>query len=128
MSKVAVGSIAGLADWLSGRGPNEAYQAVLGFVGETSHLSDEEFLALVTDIPASTGDLRVDSLIAATVEHLLSGRQMPIPDWCVTPDRFLTSAWFPVDLPSIRVRALVSSPASFWRRLIFIDRSDLRRA
>ena len=43
------------------------------------------------------------------------------------PGRFLPTAWFPIDLPSVRVHALVRGPAAFWRRLIFIDRSDLSR-
>jgi hypothetical protein len=120
-------SLAGLAVWLHANGDQDAYRAALGFVSDTDNASDEDFATFIAQEPAPTGDHRVDALLAAMAEHLASQRGIAVPYWCEGTSRFLSTAWFPVDLASIRVRALVSAPASFWRRLIFIDRSDLHR-
>lgn len=116
-----------LADWLAIDGITDAYRAVLGFVGEMDSASDEELAAAIVDEPLATGDGRIDALLAAVAEHLAYHRILPLPTWCFNSGRSLATAWFPIDYPSVRVRALISSPASFRSRLIFIDRSDLAR-
>ncbi len=68
-----------------------------------------------------------NKLIAAAAEHIAFHRSLPVPRWVDGPGRVLTAAWFPVDLPSLRVRGMVTSPASFARRGVFIDRLDLER-
>ena len=83
--------------------------------------------AAIADAPALTGDERFDALLAAAAEHAAFHADADVPDWLSNGCRFLRSAWFPIDLPPLRVRGLVSSPASFARRGIFIDRSDLER-
>ena len=120
-------SLGGLAEWLHTNGTGDAYQATLGFVGDIATSTNGELSQYLAQEPRSTGDDRSDALLAAVAEYLAFEREIATPRWCLQPERFLTTAWFPVDLQSVRVRALVSSPAAFWRRLIFIDRSDLVR-
>jgi hypothetical protein len=127
MARLSTTSLSSIADWARGQDESDAYRAILGFVDEVSAMSNAELLRTINDEPPAAGDDRVDALLAAVAEHLACDRQLPAPAWCSKPGRFLTTAWFPVDLPSVRVRALVSAPAAFWRRLIFIDRSDLSR-
>lgn len=127
MAIVSTMSLAGLAEWLHSNGTGHAYRATLGFVGDIATSNKHELSEYLAQEPRSTGDRRSDALLAAVAEYLAFEREVATPGWCLQPERFLATAWFPVDLPSIRVRALVSSPAAFWRRLIFIDRSDLVR-
>jgi hypothetical protein len=101
--------------------------AVIGWLDELSGAGQSVVLAAIADGPALTGDERLDALLAAAAEHAAFHADADVPDWLSTGDRFLRTAWFPINLPSLRVRGLVSSPASFARRGIFIDRSDLER-
>ena len=127
MPRLSTTSLSTIGDWAHGHSEDDVYRAVLGFVDEASSMADEELARAISDEPQSSGDDRVDALLAAAAEHVACHRQLPAPPWCSKPGRFLASAWFPIDLPSVRVRAIVSAPAAFWRRLIFIDRSDLSR-
>jgi hypothetical protein len=127
MTRLSTTSLSSIGEWARGQHASDAYRAILGFVDEVSAMSDAELLRTISDEPPTAGDGRVDALLAAVAEHLACDRQLAVPSWCSKPGRFLATAWFPVELPSVRVRALVSAPAAFWRRLIFIDRSDLGR-
>ena len=106
---------------------SDAYRAVIGWLDEISDAGGPVVETAIAEEPALTGDERLDALLAAAAEHAAFHADADVPDWLSTGDRFLQSAWFPIDLPSLRVRGLVSSPASFARRGIFIDRSDLER-
>jgi hypothetical protein len=103
----------------------DAYRAVIGWLDELSGAAQAVVEASIVDAPALTGDGRLDALLAAAAEHAAFHADAEVPDWLSDGERFLRTAWFPIDLPSLRVRGLVSSPASFARRGIFIDRSDL---
>ncbi len=120
-------TLAGLAEALASYSASDAYRAVLGWIADTAAFGDVQVEQAMVHEPMPTGDHRVDSLLAAAAEHVAFHREIDVPTWCVNPSRSMRRSWFPVDLPSIRARALVSSPASFWRRGIFIDRSDLAR-
>jgi hypothetical protein len=120
-------SLADLAQDLRVHDVSDAYRAVIGWLDELSGAGQSVVLAAIADAPALTGDERLDALLAAAAEHAAFHADADVPDWLSTGDRFLRTAWFPIDLPSLRVRGLVSSPASFARRGIFIDRSDLER-
>jgi hypothetical protein len=106
---------------------SDAYRAVIGWLDELAGAGQSVVQAAIAEAPALTGDERVDALLAAAAEHAAFHADADVPAWLSTGDRFLRSAWFPIDLPSLRVRGLVSSPASFARRGIFIDRTDLER-
>ena len=106
---------------------SDAYRAVIGWLDEISSAGATVVATAIAEAPVLTGDRRLDALLAAAAEHAAFHADADVPDWLSNDDRFLRSAWFPIDLPSLRVRGLVSSPASFARRGIFIDRSDLDR-
>ncbi len=100
---------------------------MLGFITDFWAVDDDERRQSLIPEPPLTGDPRWDALLAALAEHLAFHAELPMPAWADDPQRFLTTFWFPVDLPSIRARALITSPASMARRGVMIDRLDLER-
>jgi hypothetical protein len=107
---------------------DDRYRVVLGFVTDFWSVGDMSVRqAALTDEPPATGDDRWDAMLAAVTEHLAFHSDLFAPSWVDLPGRFLPTFWFPVDLPSVRVRSLVTSPASLARRGVFIDRLDLER-
>ena len=87
---------------------------------------DEVPAALLTAVePESTGDDRFDALLGAIAEDLCVHNGVVPPTWALEDSRFLHNAWWVSTLPSARARALVHTPASFRRRGVMIDRSDL---
>jgi len=87
---------------------------------------DEVPAALLTAVkPESTGDDRFDALLGAIAEDLCVHNGVVPPTWALEDSRFLHNAWWVSTLPSARARALVHAPASFRRRGVMIDRSDL---
>lgn len=87
---------------------------------------DEVPAALLTAVkPESTGDDRFDALLGAIAEDLCVHNGVVPPAWALEDSRFLNNAWWVSTLPSARARALVHAPASFRRRGVMIDRSDL---
>jgi hypothetical protein len=127
MTDLATTSLYHLGEWIIADKSDDAYRAALGLVAELSSAPASVVAQSISAEPPRTGDGRVDALLAAIAEHLAFHSGLTAPPWCEAPHRFLHAAWYPVDLPSVRVRALVSTPASFWRRGIYIDRSDLDR-
>jgi hypothetical protein len=81
---------------------------------------------LLQDEPASTSDRRWDTLLAALAEHLAAQDDNAAPRWA--EDRFLERWWFPFDLPSQHVEALVHAPMSFRRRGVFVSVRNLEAA
>jgi hypothetical protein len=108
-------------------GDANLYRAAIGALDEGMSADLASVALWIADEPRLTSSRRADVIVAALTEHVAFHRDVAAPDWVERPERFLRSVWFPVDTPSIRVRAIVSSPASFARRLIYIDRSDLDR-
>ena len=105
----------------------DEYRLILGVWTELADLDDSEAAVAIIDAPCPTGDERLDAAFAAVAEHLAYQRDIGTPPWCAEPFRFLRRSWFPVTLPSVWVTAFVTSPASFARRGIYIDRRDLDR-
>lgn len=81
---------------------------------------------LLHDEPSSTGDRRWDTLLAALAEHLAAQDDNATPSWA--GHRFLERWWFPFDLPSQHVEALVHAPMAFRRRGVFISARNLEAA
>jgi hypothetical protein len=127
VSVVSIFPLADVAHFGAAHGDNDLYRAAIGALDEGMRADVESLASWLAPEPTLTGNARADCIVAAIAEHVAFHRDVPSPDWADRPQRFLRSAWFPVDTPFIRVRALVSSPASFARRLIYIDRSDLDR-
>lgn len=82
-------------------------------------------LVLVDDEPASTGDPRIDALLAGCAEYFCALHNEPAPLWTATHDRFLNTSWWLSTLPSSRAQALAWTPAPFRRRGIYLERRDL---
>lgn len=106
---------------------HDMYRVAIGALDEAMTASDDLVRVWLDHEPRLTGNRRADALVAAVAEHVAFHRDAEIPRWTQHPLRSLASAWYPVDLPSIRTRAYVASPVSFARRLIYIDRLDLER-
>jgi hypothetical protein len=127
VSSLSTMSLADIARSVIADDRADVYRAVIGWLDEVSHESQDTLSRAIVDEPQATGDQRADALLAAAAEHAAFHADVCVPVWLTKPNRFLRTAWFPIDLPSGRVRGLVTSPASFARRGIFIDRSDLDR-
>lgn len=120
-------TIAELAQELAAVGDDESvpWRLVREFLVEFCHEEPLTQAVLLRDMPHPTGSRRWDAFLAAIAEHLSFHHRLPCPAWTQEPDRSLPSAWFLTDLPAARAAAMETSPASFRRRLIFLDRSDL---
>ena len=104
------------------------WRLIREFLIEFAHEDPEAQAALIATPPDATGSRRWDAFVAALAEHLAFHHRLLCPAWTQDENRSLASAWFLSDLPSARAAALETSPASFRRRLIFVDRADLTAA
>lgn len=95
------------------------------FLLEFTFEDDTAKAALLSARPDPTGSQRWDAFLAALAEHLAFHHRLPCPPWAQDAAHSLTSAWFLSGLPAARAAAMETSPASFRRRLIFVDRRDL---
>lgn len=127
MAQAFLRSCAYLADAIRKDPSLDVYRLILGQIDEINQCSDAAVAASIADEPPLTGSAHADALLAALAEHVAFHRNLECPNWVYGPERFLRTAWFPVDLPSAQVIGITGSPASFARRAIFIDRRDLER-
>lgn len=103
-----------------------AWRRVWEFYEEYRWEPQEDRQRLIQDEPEPTGDRRWDTLLAALAEHLAAQDDNAAPSW--TQDRFLEQWWFPFDLPSQHVEALVHAPMAFRRRGVFLSARNLEAA
>ncbi len=101
---------------------------LLGFLEGYGRTRAGDRATLLARRPDPTGDRRFDAFVGGLGEHLAYHDLLTTPAWTSEHERFLDFAWFWSDLPSLRTRALIHSPASFRRRGIFVDPYDLGRA
>ena len=101
-------------------GRAEALRMVFGFVPSFDRAPDAQRIPLVAARPVSTSDAGFDALLAALVEHLAAGADIPAPRWVEDPDRFVEPWWFVSGMSRLHASALVQSPISFARRGVFI--------
>lgn len=101
---------------------------VLEFLTEYEDAGLISHQGLLDPEPAPTGDRRWDAFLAALAEHLAFHDGLSCPAWVGAPERFLDRWWFLSNTPSARAEAMVTAPASFLRRGVFIERRDLDRA
>jgi len=101
---------------------------VLEFVTEYGDAASDTRQSLLDDEPAPTGDRRWDAFLAALGEHFAFHDHLACPPWTRAPERFLDRWWFLSNTPAGRAEAIVTAPASFMRRGVFIERRDLERA
>jgi len=123
-------TMAGLASHITGALADEATvrRLVLEFLTEYADAAWDTRQALLDAEPAPTSDGRWDAFLAALAEHLAFHDDLACPPWARAPERFLDRWWFLSNTPTGRAEAIVSAPASFMRRGVFIERRDLERA
>jgi len=122
-------SLAGLADHIAGSLADEqrVRRLVLEFLTEYAGAEMAARQALLDPTPPPTGDPRWDAFLGALAEHLAFHDELACPPWAQMPDRFLDRWWFLSNTPNGRAEAIVTAPASFLRRGVFIERRDLSR-
>ncbi|GIH70179.1 hypothetical protein [Sphaerimonospora thailandensis] len=76
--------------------------------------------------PETVGDERWDALLAAIAEHLAAKHDLAPPSWTVL--RVLRHPWFPAELVSQRMDALVRAPAAFRKHGVYLSSRDLEAA
>jgi hypothetical protein len=82
--------------------------------------------SLLHDEPASVGDERWDTLLAALAEHLAAQHDLAPPAWSEL--RVLRRPWFPAELRIQRADALVWAPAAFRKHGVYVSARDLEAA
>lgn len=122
-------TLAQLADHIAASLDRESYvrRLVLEFLTEYKDTPVGQRQALLDRVPAPTRDQRWDAFVAALAEHLAFHDGLRCPAWALADDRFLDRFWFVTNTPAARAEAIVTAPASFMRRGVFIERRDLER-
>jgi hypothetical protein len=88
-------------------------------------------LRTLADVPAMTGQPRLDALAGAVAHYLAHHYKLAkIPEWVFDSSRFLDRPWHtsPFDDDAIREYLTFASPAEFSSRNIFTDERQLLRA
>ena len=83
--------------------------------------------AYVVSPPVLGLSMRMEVLIASTVEALCEELGMTVPNWCsaVPP---LERPWFVSDIEDLKAIALIECPTPFRKRNIFVHKNFLSRA
>ena len=104
---------------------HEALRWVAQFVAVFENVPPTRRPALVAEEPGLTGDQRWDAMLAATAEHLCYHHGLAVPAWSAAPTRFLDRWWFVSPYRSVHASALVSTPAAFANRGVFVHADSL---
>lgn len=83
---------------------------------------------MISQQPEGTGSVKLDALLAATVEYSCAIHRVPAPAWVADPKYFLDHFWFVSGIRSLEADAMVNSPISYARRSIFLNRESLTYA
>jgi hypothetical protein len=87
----------------------------------------EEKMALVADLPETTGEPATDAYLAAMVESLCREASLNPPAWTDSPSTYLPRPWFAGGLESLKAILLAETPVAFRRRNLFISANALHR-
>jgi hypothetical protein len=93
------------------------------FLEEYSWEDAEVRHGLLSEEPETVGEQTWDVLLAALAEHLAARDGKAAPGWSQT--RTLRRFWFPFNTPAARVDAVVTAPAAFRRRGVFLAAHEL---
>lgn len=115
-----------IGDALASEGDASAWVAVRDFVDGFFSAARMTRSELISEAPA-TVEPHFDAYLGALAEHLSVHHELAAPAWTQAPERFLEQWWFPTRFKSLHAMALVQSPASFRRRGIFVDATELER-
>lgn len=92
-------------------------------VADFRSLDDPDALAELLREPPSTGDLRWDTLLAATVSRECRRRGMAAPAWTAVPA--LDTWWFPAPDPLLDARTIQRTPIDLSIKGIWLDANAL---
>ncbi|MGA7087473.1 MAG: helix-turn-helix domain-containing protein [Candidatus Dormiibacterota bacterium] len=112
---------------LASQGSLAAWRLAAEVIDDENLGSASETALAIADVPARTGDSRVDSVIAALAEHLALRRQIAVPGWTEDSTRVARPWWFVAESPAWIPTSLRESPPSFARRGIFLTAGALER-
>jgi len=116
-------------DAYKNRTDGDPWIPIRDFLDDFYHVSDKTTRqSLISEEPEKTGDKKIDAYLASLAEHLAYHYNLEAPEWVNNNSRFLDTWWFPSRFKSLWPMALVESPASFRRRGIFVDHTELQRA
>lgn len=107
------------------RGDAEAFRAVVAFLAWARTAAPTAVAAAVAVEPQTVQDERWDAFIGAACEQACLDQGVPVPAWAVAPSRFLDTWWFVNPYRSLHAHALVSAPAPFANRGVFVDAASL---
>ncbi len=102
--------------------PGQARYAFAAINDLLARLTYEEFSLVLEDLPAARLEPENENYLAAMVEHAAHQKRVPPPAWTKTIVP-LELPVFATELKALRLPLLLSSPAAFRRRNIFIDSS-----
>jgi hypothetical protein len=105
-----------------------ALRLIYRFVEHYDKANWKDRSRIVAARPDSTGDPRLDAMLAATVEYSCAMHRVAAPAWVNEPEYFLDRFWFVSGMTSLEADAMVNSPISYARRSIFINRESLTYA
>jgi hypothetical protein len=105
-----------------------ALRLVYRFIEHYDKANLEDRTRMVAEKPETTGDTRLDAMLASTVEYSCATHLVPAPVWVNAPQYFLEQFWFVAGLKSLEADAFVHSPISYARRSIFLNRESLSYA
>lgn len=74
----------------------------------------------VTVPPGTTGDRKLDALLASMVAFLCNEAGIECPDWSLSWNNWLDQPWFFSDVDRLYAYALVESPPEFRMNNIFV--------
>lgn len=95
-------------------------------VAELRAAQAQEDLDACLAAPPSTGDVRWDTLLAATYSRECRRRDLPIPAWTSVPP--LRTFWFPDDDPILTARTVQRTPIDLRNKGIWLDGQALESA
>lgn len=110
-----------------GGGDEESKRYVLAEIGDVLRdASQREFRTMVAEEPDVMPSRYWGTYLAASIEQICVTRGCAIPEWVLAIGP-LESPHFGTALNSLRLHLLVSSPAAFRRRNLFIDSTSADR-
>ncbi len=115
------------ADALASSGQDARLLLVREFVRGWNETPEERLPSLIAKNPRLIGHQGWDSLLAGCVEYLARRDRVSLPDWVMRPEGWSSNFFYPVDLPSLRVRGLVDAPVELARRGVMLDFAALEQ-
>ena len=106
----------------------DALRLLFGFADDFRGSSRPGKIALLSEEPPPTGDVRFDAALAGTAEFFAREGAISTPGWVNDANRFVEPWWFTTSKPGLEAYTLAHTPAVFARHGVFIAREVFDRA